>query len=333
VLTVLLGLSAAFAYAGHDLLMVRVTRLARPLTGMFWVLLMSLAIMLPLALVLDGLPHGPAQWRAIGWAAVGGVFYVAALLALLRGFAVGALSLVTPLAALEGAFATVFSVLAGESIGGITLLALPLAVVGGLLASVAPRAGLIESGADSADTALSAADPAPALAAGALAGAGPGDPPLNGLPAIVPPPGGAVAQRGRIAAGAGWGLLSGALFAVTLLTYGRAGAVGPVTAAAAGRLVAMPLVVPLVLFAGAARLSRRLRPRTLLAGACEAGGYVASAAALARGPVSVASVMIAQFALFAVILGIVVLRERPARHQLLGIACTVAAVILFGLAA
>jgi len=109
--------------------------------------------------------------------------------------------------------------------------------------------------------------------------------------------------------------------------------VGPVTAAAAGRLVTTPLVVPLVLFPGAARLSRPLRPRTLLAGVCEAGGYIASAAALARGPVSVASVMISQFAFFAVILGLVVLRERPARHQLLGIACTIAAVILFALAA
>ena len=295
-LTVLLGLSAALSYALHDLLVVPATRRARPLTVMFWVLCSSLAILLTLALFLDGLPHGAAQWRAIGWAAVGGVFYVAALFALLRGFSVGALSLVTPLAALEGAFATVYSVLNGEAIAGVAVIALPLAVVGGVLASIAMgKPGGEDTGS----------------------------------------PAGLARRRARLApaAGAGWGLLCGALFAVTLLTYAEAGAVGPVTAAAAGRLASTPLVAPLVLAARVSRLDRSLRPRTLLAGACEAGGYIAAAAALARGPVSTASVMIAQFALFAVVLGIVVLRERPAPHQLLGIALTVLAVTLLGLAA
>jgi len=87
VLTVLLGLSASLSYSLHDFIMVGVSKRVRPLTGMFWVFCSSLAIMLPIALLLDGLPHGSAQWHAIGYAAVGGVFYVAALLALLRGFA------------------------------------------------------------------------------------------------------------------------------------------------------------------------------------------------------------------------------------------------------
>ena len=82
--TVLLGLSASLSYSLHDFIMVGVSKLARPLTCMFWVFSSSLAIMLPIALIVDGLPHGGAQWQAIGYAAVGGVFYVAALLALLR---------------------------------------------------------------------------------------------------------------------------------------------------------------------------------------------------------------------------------------------------------
>jgi uncharacterized membrane protein len=301
VLTVLLGLSASLSYSLHDFIMVRVSKLARPLTCMFWVFSSSLAIMLPIALIVDGLPHGGAQWHAVGYAAVGGVFYVAALLALLRGFAVGALSLVTPLAALEGAFASVYSLLTGEPIGIITGVALVLAVVGAVAASVAPRGAATEG--DDQSLAASADDDR----------------------SLQP-------RRFRSAAGAGWGLLSGMSFAVTLVLYGHTGAIGPVTAAAAGRLASLPLVLPLVLLAGAAGLPGRLRPRTLLAGAFEAGGYVASAAALARGPVSVASVSVAQFATFAVVLGMVVLHERPARHQLIGIGSTVVAVTLFGFA-
>jgi uncharacterized membrane protein len=299
VLTVLFGLSASLSYSLHDLIMVGVSKLTRPLTGMFWVFCSSLAIMLPIALSVGGLPHGSAQWQALGYAAVGGVFYVAALLALLRGFAVGALSLVTPLAALEGAFASVYSLLTGEPIGVVTGVALVLAVAGAVTASFMPRAS------------------APATDDQGL---------------VVPATDGTARRRPRFgsAAGAGWGLLSGMSFAVTLVLYGHTGAVGPVTAAAAGRLASLPLVLPLVLLAGATRLPGRLRPRTLLAGVFEAGGYVASAAALARGPVSVASVTVAQFAFFAVILGIVVLHERPARHQLVGIVCTVVAVTLFG---
>jgi drug/metabolite transporter (DMT)-like permease len=300
VLTVLLGLSASLSYSLHDFIMVGVSKLARPLTCMFWVFCSSLAIMLPIALIVDGLPHGSSQWHAVGYAAVGGVFYVAALLALLRGFSVGALSLVTPLAALEGAFASVYSLLTGEPIGIVTGVALVLAVIGAAAASVAP------GGAATAGHEGSAA------------------PAAEGRPL----------QRRRFAsaAGAGWGLLSGMCFAVTLVLYGHTGALGPVTAAAVGRLASLPLVLPLVLLAGATRLPGRLRPRTLLAGTFEAGGYVASAASLARGPVSVASVTIAQFATFAVVLGMVVLHERPARHQLIGIGCTVVAVTLFGLA-
>jgi drug/metabolite transporter (DMT)-like permease len=297
VITVLLGLSASLSYSLHDLIMVKVTRLSRPLTGMFWVFCSSLVIMLPIALIVDGLPHGGAQWQALGFAAVGGVFYVAALLALLRGFAVGALSLVAPLAALEGAFAAVYSLLTGEPIGVVTGAALVLAVAGAVTASFVPRGSATR-----------------------VDGQGEGVPAAEGKPR----------RRFGSAAGAGWGLLSGMSFAVTLVLYGHTGAIGPATAAAAGRLASLPLVLPLVLLAGATKLQRPLRPRTLLAGAFEAGGYVASAAALARGPVSVASVSIAQFASFAVILGMVVLHERPARHQLVGIGCTVAAVTLFG---
>jgi drug/metabolite transporter (DMT)-like permease len=45
-----------------------------------------------------------------------------------------------------------------------------------------------------------------------------------------------------------------------------------------------------------------------------------------RGPVAVASAMITQFPIFGVVLGLVVLRERPARHQVLGVLLAIIAI-------
>ena len=46
-----------------------------------------------------------------------------------------------------------------------------------------------------------------------------------------------------------------------------------------------------------------------------------------------ASVLSAQFATIALLLGVVVRHERLAAHQIAGLACTIAAVTLFALAA
>ena len=79
-------------------------------------------------------------------------------------------------------------------------------------------------------------------------------------------------------------------------------------------------------------MSARIRLATTLAGCLESGGYVCSVAALKRGPISVAAVMIDQFAVVAALLGIVVLRERPRPMRVAGACCTMAAVVLFAIA-
>ena len=72
-LTVVLGLGSALGYALHDFLMVKVVRAAAVWTAMCWSLGVGLVILLPLALVLYGLPAGAAEWRATAFAMGGGV--------------------------------------------------------------------------------------------------------------------------------------------------------------------------------------------------------------------------------------------------------------------
>ncbi len=98
---------------------------------------------MPLALIVDGLPSGDAQWRAAGFAAASGIFEFLGLGALLKGLSTGNLSVVTPLGSLAGGFAAIGAILLGESLAPIAWVGLPLAVIGGLMASVerAPAEG------------------------------------------------------------------------------------------------------------------------------------------------------------------------------------------------
>jgi drug/metabolite transporter (DMT)-like permease len=135
VLTILVGLSSAFSYATSDLLSQRVTRAARALTQVSWVLITGALIIVPIALLVDGLPSGGAQWRAAGAAALAGAAYFGAFLCLLRGLRRGDLGLISALNALQGAYAAVVFVLLGQRITPLLGLALAFCVFGAVLAS------------------------------------------------------------------------------------------------------------------------------------------------------------------------------------------------------
>lgn len=135
-LTAALALSAAFAYTVHDYLMMRVVRATPVLTALFWVQIVGLAILLPLWLIFAGPPHGPNEWRAAGIAALTGPIEIVALAFLLKGLAVGKLSVVGPLAALGGGFGALFAVALGEPVAPLAVIGLPLAVIGAVLASI-----------------------------------------------------------------------------------------------------------------------------------------------------------------------------------------------------
>ncbi len=139
-LTILVGLSSAFSYATSDLLSQRVTRAARALTQVAWVLITGALIIVPIALLVDGLPAGGAQWRAAAAAALAGVAYFGAFLCLLRALHDGDLGLVSALNALQGAYAAVVFVFLGQRITPVLGAALVLCAAGAVLASIEGRA-------------------------------------------------------------------------------------------------------------------------------------------------------------------------------------------------
>jgi len=138
VLTAALSLTSALGYTVHDVLMMRVVRSTPVFTALFWVQSVALVMFVPAWLVTVGLPEGAEQWRAAGLAALSGPIEVVALAALLKGLAVGKLSIVGPLAALGGGFGAVFAIALGEPVSGLAAVGLPLAVAGTVLASVEP---------------------------------------------------------------------------------------------------------------------------------------------------------------------------------------------------
>jgi drug/metabolite transporter (DMT)-like permease len=252
VLTIVLGLTAAAGWGLHDFLIQPVARKAGPYTALFWVVLASAAILMGAALAIDGVPSGGAEWRAVAIAAGGGVTYVISVAALLRGLAVGDLSLVTPLVALGGGVGAVVAIVLGETVDLLAAIAIPLAVVGAVLASLV-RGPVGEAAGPAADegrggepprgrpgaarplTAQPAVDdgdgPVSAEPAGPAAEAAMADPAAGVHPAdlaaeVASP------RRVQAAAGAGWALLGALLFGTTFVIYGYADEVSSVTAAA-----------------------------------------------------------------------------------------------------
>ena len=317
-LTVILGLGSALGYVLHDYLMVKVVRAVAVWTAMSWSMGVGMLILVPLALVLHGLPSGTAQWHAVAWAMAGGLCEAAALACLLRGLVTGNLSVVTPLASLAGGLVALIAVAGGEALSTPAMIGLPLAVAGGLLASIekAPAEEVFGLEGESAG--------APAGAAPEVLGWELGAPELAAPAAPTARPG-----RRRGTAGAGWALLSSGLFAVVILLLDQATALPSVTIAACGRVGTMIMLVPVALLLAGLRLPRVYARRCALAGVGDAAGFMLFTAAIVIGPLAVASVVISQGGTMAVILGYLALRERLSKVQYAGVACTIVACTLF----
>jgi drug/metabolite transporter (DMT)-like permease len=92
------------------------------------------------------------------------------------------------------------------------------------------------------------------------------------------------------------------------------------------RSSALVVMIPFALRTGAVRAWLDDRRRVVVWGLGDAAGYLLFAYAADRGPVSVASVLVAQFATVAVIVGMVFGGERLLPRQLVGIGLVIAAV-------
>jgi drug/metabolite transporter (DMT)-like permease len=317
VLTVVLSLAAALSWGFHDFLIQPATRRVGAFAALFWVLLVSTVVLMVTALAVDGLPSGAAEWRAVGIAAGGGITYVLGVATLFHALEVGKLSLVTPLVALMGGVAALAAFVLGERVGLFALLALPLAVAGAVMASIVRE----EPSADAEPDASPGPDGSSAAQPDAASAP---EPEATPVPA---------SQRGlRAASGAGWALLGALLFGTTFLLYGYAGDISPVSAAGWGRFTGLLVFLPLALLKVDLRMPARVYWRTTTCAVLDSGAYVAMTAATALGPIAIASALSAQFATVAVILGLLVRRERPTHVQLAGVGITIVAVVLFSLA-
>jgi drug/metabolite transporter (DMT)-like permease len=272
VLTILTGLLTSLSYAASDLMSQRVTRASRAITQIVWVLATGVAIVVPLAFVLEGLP-GDGEWRGAGLAAIAGVIYYGALFCLLQGLRTGDLGLVAALASLQGAYVAVVVVTLGEPLTPLLGGALILCVAGGLLTSLEGRA--------------------------------------------------------RSTRGAPWALAAGVLFAGVMLCYAY-GDIHWVSQTAISRLTSLAIALPVALLTGGVTVQQGLRPWAVGAGVLELAGLTLLTITFALGPATVAGVTTTQFGTFAVILGFVLLRERPKPNQWVGIIATIVGVSLLG---
>ena len=138
-LTILVGLSSAFSYATSDLFSQRVTRAARALTQVAWVLITGALIIVPIALLVDGLPAGVRMaGRRRGGARRRRLLRRLPVSA--AGLHAGDLALVSALNALQGAYAAVVFVLLGQRLTPCSAWRSLLCAAGGALASVEGRA-------------------------------------------------------------------------------------------------------------------------------------------------------------------------------------------------
>jgi drug/metabolite transporter (DMT)-like permease len=278
VLTVVLGLATAFNYALQDFLLMPVARATSAIASILWIRVAAVVVLIAVAVVVGAMPSGGDQWRAAGFAALGGVFEVAAFSAWLTALSRGKLSVVSPLGSLSSAFTVAFVLLLGQPIARAVWIGLPLALVGSALTSLEPNAA-------------------------------------GGRPRSA-------------AAGAGWAIVAAATFGVITILFGEASALPPVSVAVFAGLATLLVITPLAIGLRAWRVQPQFRRRVGICGVLDAGALLTFAAATALGPLSVVGIVVAQTGTMAVVLGMVLLRERPARSQLVGIALTLVAVTI-----
>lgn len=270
-LAIAAALGAALAWGISAACDNRSTRMIGSLQALAWVQLVGFAQVLPFA-VYDGLPSMPSG-RALAWIAVGGVGVSVGLTLAYAAIGRGAVSVVSPVMAVDGALAALASVALGEHIAVATAAGLGLVIVGMLVVLYATasqeRAG--------------------------VAG--------HSLAAVL------------LAAGAACG------FALFLLAAIRTG-----DALGDAWLQLLYRVVPFVVVGGPLLWRRQLGlpgkawAFVTAAAALQFAGFVLYRVAGRSGGVAIPSVLSSQFAVIAIIGGVLLLGERLSRRQIGGLA-------------
>ena len=131
------GLTAALLWGCSAIVLARPARILGARTTLAWTMAIGAAAVLPLALVVDGVPTAPGdEWA---WAIVAGVGFVVGSGCWLLGVRLGDVSVVTPIVATDGAIAAVIAIATGEVLGAATLVALGIVACGVVLVCLQPR--------------------------------------------------------------------------------------------------------------------------------------------------------------------------------------------------
>lgn len=137
-LTILLGLGAALCWGAPDVWLAQATRRVGGLAVLFGSLVIGLVALAPAAAFV-GMPDWTLRGTLLG-AGIGALSAVAYRVGF-EAFREGSVSIVAPIIACEGAVAAVFAIAAGERIGPLVGLFLPIAVVGVVLAAMGRGGG------------------------------------------------------------------------------------------------------------------------------------------------------------------------------------------------
>ena len=165
-IAVLGGLGPAVAWAATMLTASRASPLIGSWSTLAWVMLTGLLVVGPVALV-QGRPAGLDR-GAMTWLAIAGFGNITGLLLVYTALRIGKVGVIAPISSTEGAVAAIIAVVAGETLGVWTALALVVVALGVVLAA-RPPAEPEEAGHDDPRAALLALAAALAFGAGLYA--------------------------------------------------------------------------------------------------------------------------------------------------------------------
>jgi drug/metabolite transporter (DMT)-like permease len=139
------GFGAALAWAVSTLCSSRASRIVDPASVVAWVSFTGLVVLAPWVIA-DGAPGG-LDGGAAGWLALAGAGNVGGLLLAYVAYRRGAVALIAPLVATEGAIAALIAIAAGETVGATTIAALAVIAAGVSLAAMPRRSRSVSAAA------------------------------------------------------------------------------------------------------------------------------------------------------------------------------------------
>ena len=313
-----LALGASVCWGSGDFLGGLTTRRA----SLWAVIVGSQAVGLAGAIVVTVLAgHGWPGLHAVWPVLLGGLASVVAISCFYKALAIGSMSIVAPISATNAAIPFVVGIFAGERPGVVPLMGVALAAVGVVLvATESARRG------ETIGVAALPGEPAvePRTAAEALRGAA--------APATTdaPRPAAAPAPRQRDQRRAiGLALLAAVCMGLVLIGYDFTARSDPLWAMLGGRLSSAVLFCLLFLaLRPKVRIERSAVPFIVAVGLLDTGANGLFALATTQGYLSIAAVLGSLYPVVTVVLAYIVLRERIARHQLVGAIATLAGIAL-----